>query len=123
MGVLQTSKNMALLDGDSRNVQARGNQKGKDTKNTNQKPKDNKKYSNGASSSNISKNKFETDKCSYRMIGFHPERECMDKSIHELSNILEQNNISLPQSTRRSEEVQKKEGHKRCHALKEGFTQ
>ena len=72
MGVLQTSKNHVLLAGNSRNAQARGKQKGKETKNTDSEPKENHKSSNGASGSK-KKKKFEKALCSYCMEGFHPK--------------------------------------------------
>ena len=48
MGVIQTSKNQALLMTDSNNAQARGKHKGKDPKSTNLKPKENQISSDGA---------------------------------------------------------------------------
>ena len=72
MGVVRTSKNQALLAGDSSNAQAIGNKKGKETKNIDSKPKENHKYSNGASGSN-KKKKFEKSKCSYCMRVFYLE--------------------------------------------------
>ena len=81
MGVLQTSKNQELLAGDSSNAQARGKQKGNETKNTDSKPKENKNYSDGASSSK-KKKKFEKTQCSYYMRGFHKESHCMNKTIN-----------------------------------------
>ena len=41
MGVIQTSKNQALLMIESNNAQARGKHKGKETKNTDSNPKEN----------------------------------------------------------------------------------
>ena len=87
MGVLQNSKNRALLGGDSSNAQARGKQKGKETKNIDLKPKENQKSSNGASSSNKNK-KFEKAKCSNYMRGFHPKSKCKNKTIDQLSKLL-----------------------------------
>ena len=51
MGVIHNAKNQALLVKDSKNVQERGNHKGKETKNTDSKPKENQKSSDGASGS------------------------------------------------------------------------
>ena len=62
MGVIQTSKNQALLVIDSNNAKERRKQKGKETKNCDSKPKENKKYSDGASGSK-KKNKFEKTRC------------------------------------------------------------
>ena len=71
MGVIQTSKNQALFVGDLKNLHARGKHKGKDTKNTNLKPKENQISSNGALGSN-KKKKLENTKFTYSMRGFHP---------------------------------------------------
>ena len=51
MGVLQTSKNQALLMSDSTNAQAKGKHKGKEPKSFDLKPKENQKSFEGASSS------------------------------------------------------------------------
>ena len=58
MGVIQTSKNQALLVTESNNVQARGKHKGKETKNNDLKPKENQRSFDGASGSK-KKKKFE----------------------------------------------------------------
>ena len=71
MGVLQTSKNLALLVMNSNNAQARANTNGKETKNIDSNPKENQQSSGGASSSK-KKNEFEKTKCPYCMRGFHP---------------------------------------------------
>ena len=49
MGVLQISKNLALLAGDSSNAQARGKPNGKESKNNDSNPKKNQQSSGGAS--------------------------------------------------------------------------
>ena len=78
MGVLQTSKNLALLVTDSNNVQVRGKDKGKEDQQS----------SNGASGSKKNK-KFEKTRCPRCMRGFHPENQCMKKTIEQLSTFLE----------------------------------
>ena len=57
------------------------------------------------------------------MRAFHLESQCMKKTIDQLSTLLEQNNISLPQGAKKSDVGQPTEDHERCHALKEGLTQ
>ena len=97
MGVFKASKNQALLARDSKNAQVKGNQRGKEKKNTDSKPKDKQNPLDGASGSKKNKNKkFEKAKCSYCMRGFHLESQWMKKTIDQLSNILEQINISIP---------------------------
>ena len=102
MGVIQTCKNQALLMTYSNNVQARGKHKGKETKNTYSNPKENKRSSDGSSCSK-KKKKFEKTKCPYCMRGFHPESQCMKKTINQLIILLEHNNIALPQGAEMSE--------------------
>ena len=80
MGVIQTSKNQALLVAESNNGQARGKHKRKETKNSDSNPKENKKSSDGALGSK-KKKKFEKTRCPYYMRGFHPESQCMNNTI------------------------------------------
>ena len=87
MGVLQTSKNQALLMSDSTNAQAKGKHKGKEPKASDSKPKENQEYFEGASGSN-KKKKFEKARCPYYMRGFHPESQCMKKKINQVSALL-----------------------------------
>ena len=87
MGVLQNSKNQALLISDSSNVQAKWEHKGKEPKASDMgkepkasdsKPKEIQNYFEGDSGSKRKK-KFENTKYPYCMRGFHPERHCMKK--------------------------------------------
>ena len=57
------------------------------------------------------------------MRGFHPESQCMKKTINLLKTLLEKKNVSLPKGALMSEDGEKIEEYERCHALKEGFTQ
>ena len=92
MAVLQTSKSQALLVTDSTNVKDKGRNKGEETKFFDSKPRENQNYSAGASIS-----RKENTRCSYCMRGFHPEIQCMKKTLDQLKNVLVQNNISLTQ--------------------------
>ena len=47
----------------------------------------------------------------------------MKNAIDQLTTLIEQNNISLPQGAEMSEVGEKTEEYERFHALKEGFTQ
>ena len=49
------------------------------------------------------KNKGEMSKCTYSSKGYHPESSCMKKKIHMLTQILEKNNISLPNFSKKRE--------------------
>ena len=46
----------------------------------------------------------------------------MKKTIDQMSSLLEQNNISLPEGARKLDPRNKTEDHERCHALKAGFS-
>ena len=72
MGVIQTSKNQALLMKKSNNTQVRGNPKGKFPKATDSNPKENHRSFEGASGFK-KKKKFEKNICPYCMRGFHQE--------------------------------------------------
>ena len=122
MGVLGTSKNLALLVVDSNNAQEIWKHKGKETKNTYSNPKENTLSSDGTSSSK-KKKKLKKAKCPYNMRGFHPESRYMNKTIDRLTKLLEHNNISLPQGAYMSKAREHTEQYERCHALKAGFTQ
>ena len=80
MGVIQTSKDQALLVTDSTKVQDKGRPKGKDPKAADSNPKENQKTYEGASNSKKNK-KFEKKKCPYCMKGFHPEDSCMKNTL------------------------------------------
>ena len=86
MGVIETSKNQALLMTDLNNVQERGKHKWKEPKTIDSKPKENHRSSDGALGSK-KKKKFEKTKCPYCMRGFHLENQCMKKPIEYLRNI------------------------------------
>ena len=92
MGVIQTSRNQALLVWDSKNAQARGKHKGKEPKTIDSKPKENQRSFEGVLGSKKNK-KFKKTRGPYCMRGFHPESQCMKKTIGQLPTILEHNNI------------------------------
>ena len=96
MGVIQTSKDQALLVIDSTKAQAKGRPMGKDLKSFDSNPKENQKTSEGASGSK-KKKRFENKKCPHCMRGFHPEDSCMKKTLDQMKVLCVQNNISLPQ--------------------------
>ena len=102
----------------SNNAQSKGKHKGKDPKSTDSKPKENQRYFDGASGPKKNKTK-----CPYGMRGFHPESQCMKKTVDQLSTLLEHNNIVLPQRVKKSDDGQSKKDHERFHALKSSLTQ
>ena len=85
MGVLNTSKDQALLAREFGNAQDKWKKKGKDNKKDDSNSKDKHKPSDGASGSKKHKNKkFEKAQCSYCMREFHPEIHCMKKTIDQM---------------------------------------
>ena len=89
MEALKSSKNQALLDGETKNAQAKGRQKGKYKKNTETKPKEKRNPSYGASGSKKDKHKrFENTKCLYCKRGNHPENLCVKKTIDQMLRLL-----------------------------------
>ena len=122
MGPLKASKNKALLDGDTKNVQAKGKLKGKDKKNYDIKPKEEFDPLDGASGSKIEKQEmFLKAKCSYCNNGNHSEKSCMKKTIDHMSILLEQHNVFLPQCTRKVHFGGNTKYHEIFHAMKDGF--
>ena len=107
---------------DSTNAEAKGRHKGKEPKAYDSKPKESQKSSEGASGSKIKKF-FEKTKCPYCLRGFHLEIQCMKNHIDQLSSLLKQNDISLPQGSKKSDVEPLIKDHDSCHALKVGLTQ
>ena len=90
MGVVKASKNQSLLARETKNVHEKGNEKGKEKKNIDFKPKDKKNPLEGASGSKKDKHKnFDKAKCSYCKRGNHQENICMKKIIKQISKLLE----------------------------------
>ena len=83
MGVLRASPNQDLLDGETKNAQAKGKKKGKDKRNTVFEPNKEFDPSDGASGSKKDKHqRFDKGKFSYYKKGNHTEKYCMKKTIH-----------------------------------------
>ena len=103
MGTIKPSKDQALVAGDSR-VDSKGKKKAK-------KPPEQKRDKNKSpeepqgSKKNFQKkkNKGEMSKCAYYNKGYHPESSCMKNQIDMLTQILEKNNISLPDYSKKRE--------------------
>ena len=56
-------------------------------------------------------------KYAYYSKGYHPERYCMKKQIYMLTQLLEKNNISLPDCAKKREGGSNSEDRERVHAL------
>ena len=82
MGDLKALKNQALLDGETKNAQEKGKQKGNEKKSIDFNPKEKQNPSKGAFGSKKDKHKkFDKAKCSYCKRGNHPKNLCMNKTI------------------------------------------
>ena len=93
MGSLRATIKQALLDGETKNAQARRNQKAQDKRNTDFEPKEEFDPSHEASGSKKEKHqRFNKGKCSYCKKGNHTNKGCM-KTINQMSSLLEQHNI------------------------------
>ena len=67
--------------------------------------------------------RFDKGKCSYCKKRNHTEKGCMKKTIDQMSRLLEQHNISLPEGARKDDSRDNIEDHdERWHALKAGFS-
>ena len=123
MGALKSSKNQALLAGETKNAQEKEKQRGNENKNIDFKPKEKQNPSEGASGSKKDNHKrFDQAKYSDCKRGNHPENLCMKKTIDEMSILLEQNNISLPEGIRNLDHEPKTEDYEIFHALKASFS-
>ena len=66
------------------------------------------------------KNKGEMSKCAYCSKGNHYESSCMKKQIDMLNQILEKNDISLPDNSKKREGGSSSDDRERVHALVAG---
>ena len=123
MGAIRASRNKSILAGETTNAQSRRKHKGKYRMKTKFKPKEEFDPSDGASRYKKDKHKrFKKGKCSYYKKGTHIEKGCMKNTIEQMSILLKQHNISVSQDARKADSGDKTEDHKRCHAMKAGFS-
>ena len=66
------------------------------------------------------KKKGEMSRCAYCSKGYHPESSCMKKQIDMLTQLLEKNNIFLPDFSKKREEGSNSEDRERVHDLVSG---
>ena len=90
MGFIKASTNQAILDGETRNAQARRKQKGKEKRKTKFEPTEEFDPTDEASGSKKDKHqRFGKGKCSYCKKGNHTEKGCMKETIDHMSRLLE----------------------------------
>ena len=103
MGTIKPSKDQDLVAGDS-GVDWKGKKKPKKTpKQKRDKNKSQEELQGSKKNSQKKKNKGEMSKCTYCSKGYHPNISCMKNKIDMLTQILEKNNISLPDSSKKRE--------------------
>ena len=103
MGTIKPSKYQALVAGDSR-VDSKGNKKAKKPpKQKRDKNKSQEEPQGSKKNFQKKKNKGEMSKCAFCSKGYHPEISFMKKKIDMLAQLLEKNNISLPDCSKKRE--------------------
>ena len=115
MGTIKPSKDQALVVGDSR-VDSKIKEK---SKNLLEQKRYKNKYQEEPQGSK-KKNQGEMSKSAYCSKGYHPESSCMKNKIDMLTQLLEKNNISLPDCTKMREGGSNSEDKERVHALVAG---
>ena len=120
MGTIKPSKDQDLVVGDSK-VDSKGKKKAKKSPDKKRDKSESHEESSNSNKNNFhkKKGKGEGSKCVYRGKGFHPESSCMNKNIDMLTQILQKNNISLPEGAKKKEEGSSSEEKERVHALVE----
>jgi hypothetical protein len=103
MGAINHSKNQALAATDAPNSSEKDKKKGIG------KFPDSKKerftqYSENSSEPKGNKNKKERKLCSYCSKGFHPEENCMRKTIDEMAKQLQQHNLTMPENAKKKDD-------------------
>ena len=113
MGIIRSSKDLALV---AREYKV-ANDKGKQRDESPVKKEQSKEPSGSKRSKKNGKGKV---LCSYCGRGFHSESSCMRIQLDEMALLLKKHNISLPASIRKddSEEEEDKQYQRKGHALK-----
>ena len=122
MGTIKPSKDQALVAGDFR-VDSKGKKKSKKPPEQNRDKKKSLEEPHGSKKNpQKKKNKGEMSKCAYCSKGNHPESSCMKKQIDMLTQLLEKNGISHPDSSKKREGGSNSKDRERFHALVAGTT-
>ena len=119
MGTIKT-KDQALSVGVSNS--SKGNPKSKNLKLPEKKKPKKPKSSDGGSIAPKDKEKRgkENTKCTYFHKGWNLESLCMKKTIDQMAQLLEKNNIPVPDSARKKGGTSSSDGKEKCHALVAG---
>ena len=100
MGTIKPSKDQALVARDSK-VDSKSKEQ---SKNPHEQKRDTQEDSSCSKKKpQKKKNKGEMSKCAYCSKGYHPKSSCMKMKIDMLTQLLEKNNISLPNCSKKRE--------------------
>ena len=117
MGTIKASKDQDLVAGDSR-VDSKIKKKAKNPpEQKRDKSKSQEEPQGSKNNSQKKKNKGEMSKCAYYNKGYHPESSCMKNQIDMLTQLLEKNNISLPDCSKKKEGGSNSEDRERVQSL------
>ena len=116
-GTIKSSKDQDLAVGVSN--PSKGRKKYKDSKYPEKKKQDRPKSSDGGSNpcKDKDKKKQEKTKCTYCHKGWHLKSACMKNTIEMMAQLLEKNNIPLPEGARKKDGGLGLDNKKRFHAL------
>ena len=103
MGTIKPSKDQALITRDSKVDSKRKKKAKKPPEQKRDKNKSPKEPQGSKKNNQKKKNKGEMSKCAYCIKGNHFESSCMKKKIDMLTQFLEKNGISLPDSSKKRE--------------------
>ncbi len=118
MGAIKRSKNQALAATDAPKSSVRDKQKGKGK--FNESKKERPVQSSESSSLPKGKKNKERTLCSYYSKGFHPEENCMRKTINEMAKQLQQHNLTVLENAKKKDDNKTGDGRGRArdgHAL------
>ena len=117
MCTIKSTKDQALTAGVSN--PAKGKKKARDSKQQEKKKQEKPKSLDGVSNptKEKEKKKQEKTKCTYCHKGWHPESACMKKTIDMMAQLLDKNNIPLPEGARKKEGGSGSKNKDICQAL------
>ena len=120
IGTIKTSKDQGLAAGFR--MHPKGKKKYKDSVKPEKKKQDRPNIPDGGSNPCKDKDKKgkEKTKCTYCHKGWHLESACMKKTIDMMVQLLEKNNIPVPEGARKKDKGSGLDNKERCHALVTG---
>jgi hypothetical protein len=104
MGAIKHSKNQALVATDAPKSSGKDKQKGKGKFPESKKERSSQSSENSSEPKGKKKKKKERTLCSYCSKGFHPEENCMRKTIDEMAKQLQQHNLTVPENAKKKDD-------------------